>query len=78
MLQFSLITEFCFSKVLGTFEERLQIAKEYLKELDFVRKVDETIESFLKENEVIFVKYHKCLKDTREVNKLKDYVEVTK
>ena len=49
-----------------------------MKELDFVRKVDETIESFLKENEVIFEKYHKCLKDTREVNKLKDYVEVTK
>ena len=45
---------FCFSNALGTFQERIEIGDDYLKQLDFVRKVDEALEKFLNENKIIF------------------------
>ena len=70
--------EFCFSMVLGTFEERLQTAKEYLKDSDFMRKVDETLKKFLDADKQSLDEDRFCFKDTRKTDNLKDYVTLIK
>lgn len=50
---FPIITTLSFSKILGTFEENIVIAKKFLQKLKFIDKVEEIFGTFMDENATI-------------------------
>ena len=67
-----------FSDFLGTFQERLEIGKNYLKESDLVKKINETLEKFLNENKIIFEEEEIRFDEKPIIDVLMNYVQMIK
>jgi len=63
--------------VLGTLKERVQIAKDFLKETEFLRKVDETFDNFFNDKKT-FDEQRLVFKVEEKTEDLKLYVEKIK
>lgn len=72
------VTKFPFSKQLGSFDNRVQIAKDFLDNINFVTVADETLTVFLQEFQSMFHDNDLAFLSKRKTDDLQRYVEKIK